>query len=89
MVHHPKFIEIARFEVLGDDIAKNVLRTLPRGNVMAPERFDQRHAAAAAAEAEGLLVGPPALENMCFLRGKKGEFTMIFHGILMGFYGDQ
>ena len=52
----------------------NVLRTLPRGNVMAPERFDQRHAAAAAAEAEGLLVGPPALENMCFLRKKRGNF---------------
>lgn len=43
---------VSLFEVLGD-IAKNVLRTLPRGNVMAPERFDQRHAAAAAAEAEG------------------------------------
>jgi len=85
LVHHPKFIEIARFEVLGDDIAKDVLRTLPRGNVMAPERFDQRHAAAAAAEAEGLLVGPPALENMCFLRKKRGnydDFPWDFNGIL-------
>ena len=57
------FIEIARFEVLGD-IAKNVLRTLPRGNVMAPERFDQRHAAAA--EAEGLLVGPAHWKTCVF-----------------------
>ena len=38
-----------RFEVLGD-IAKGVLRTLPRGNVCAPERFDQRHSAVAEAE---------------------------------------